>query len=119
MDRDSHAAASRSGAPSRREDPERQSAAQEPASDSQHRRSTPDLLAYLDVSISQLRSELAALRSLLEEQASAGSAQKARMVTLNMALNGAPRDEAERYLSENFGLDDYRALLDEVYGTAS
>ena len=119
MERDAHAAVSRSEAFSRREDPERQSPGHEPVSAAQHPRATPDLLAYLDASISQLRSELAALRSRLDEQASAGSEQKARMVILNMRLNGAPREEAERYLSENFALTDSSALLDDVYGTAS
>jgi hypothetical protein len=32
-----------------------------------------------------------------------------------MALNGTPRDETARYLSQNFDLDDQDALLDEVY----
>jgi DivIVA domain-containing protein len=39
----------------------------------------------------------------------------ARLIALNMALNGTPRDETDRYLSENFELDDRDALLDEVY----
>jgi len=39
----------------------------------------------------------------------------ARVIALNMALNGSPRDEIARYLSENFELDDPEALLDEVY----
>jgi DivIVA domain-containing protein len=41
----------------------------------------------------------------------------ARLVALNMALNGTPRDETERYLSENFQLDDRMTLLDEVYSS--
>jgi hypothetical protein len=32
-----------------------------------------------------------------------------------MALNGTPRDETARYLSQNFDLDDQDSLLDEVY----
>jgi hypothetical protein len=32
-----------------------------------------------------------------------------------MALNGTPRDETARYLSQNFELDDQDGLLDEVY----
>lgn len=39
----------------------------------------------------------------------------ARLVALNMALNGAPREETERYLDENFSLSDPVALLDDVY----
>jgi DivIVA domain-containing protein len=39
----------------------------------------------------------------------------ARLIALNMALNGTPRDETDRYLSENFELVDRGGLLDEVY----
>ena len=42
-------------------------------------------------------------------------AEGARLIALNMALNGTPRDETARYLSANFELDDQDALLDEVY----
>ena len=34
-----------------------------------------------------------------------------------MALNGTPRDETDRYLSENFELNDRDQLLDEVYSS--
>ena len=43
----------------------------------------------------------------------------ARVIALNMALGGSPRDETARYLSENFELDDPDALLDEVYARAA
>ena len=54
------------------------------------------------------------------EEAPAGGrsirgAEGARLIALNMALNGTPRDETARYLSQNFDLDDQDALLDEVY----
>jgi hypothetical protein len=39
----------------------------------------------------------------------------ARVIALNMALNGSSREETARYLSENFELEDPEALLDEVY----
>ncbi|HEV2776984.1 MAG TPA: DivIVA domain-containing protein [Solirubrobacteraceae bacterium] len=41
----------------------------------------------------------------------------ARLIALNMALNGQSRDETDRYLAENFDLSDRAALLDEVYAT--
>jgi DivIVA domain-containing protein len=41
----------------------------------------------------------------------------ARLVALNMALNGTSREETDRYLSENFDLADRGGLLDEVYAT--
>jgi DivIVA domain-containing protein len=44
-------------------------------------------------------------------------AEGARLIALNMALNGTPREETARYLSENFQLSDADALLDEVYAS--
>ena len=41
----------------------------------------------------------------------------ARLIALNMALNGTPRDETDRYLAENFQLEDRDGLLDEVYAS--
>jgi hypothetical protein len=42
----------------------------------------------------------------------------ARLVALNMALSGKPREETASYLRENFDLDDADALLDDVYARA-
>ncbi len=39
----------------------------------------------------------------------------ARLIALNMALDGIPREETARYLEENFELEDAKAILDEVY----
>ncbi len=39
----------------------------------------------------------------------------ARLIALNMALNGMPREEADRYLADNFQLGDRGAILDEIY----
>jgi DivIVA domain-containing protein len=41
----------------------------------------------------------------------------ARLIALNMALNGSTREETDRYLAENFELSDRSALLDEVYAS--
>jgi DivIVA domain-containing protein len=41
----------------------------------------------------------------------------ARLVALNMALNGTPREETDQYLAENFTLSDRAGLLDEVYAS--
>ncbi len=41
----------------------------------------------------------------------------ARLVALNMALNGQSREETDRYLAENFDISDRSSLLDEVYST--
>ena len=43
----------------------------------------------------------------------------ARVIALNMALNGSSREETAHYLSENFELDHPEALLDEVYARVS
>ncbi len=39
----------------------------------------------------------------------------ARLVALNMALNGQTREQTDRYLKANFELSDRDALLEEVY----
>jgi hypothetical protein len=47
--------------------------------------------------------------------AAGGEVDGARLVALNMALNGEPRAETERYLAEHFELPDRGKLIDEVY----
>jgi DivIVA domain-containing protein len=42
----------------------------------------------------------------------------ARLIALNMALGGTPREETARYLAEHFELADAEALLDDVYQRA-
>jgi DivIVA domain-containing protein len=42
----------------------------------------------------------------------------ARLIALNMALDGTPREEAARYLAEHFALADPDGLLDDVYSRA-
>jgi DivIVA domain-containing protein len=42
----------------------------------------------------------------------------ARLIALNMALGGSPREETARYLAEHFALADPEALLDDVYSRA-
>jgi DivIVA domain-containing protein len=44
-------------------------------------------------------------------------AEGARLIALNMALNGTPREETAKYLDENFSLSDAGGLLDEVYAS--
>jgi DivIVA domain-containing protein len=53
-----------------------------------------------------------------ERTGSAGNgddAEGARLVALNMALNGDSREETDRYLAENYEIEDRDKLLDEVY----
>ncbi len=42
----------------------------------------------------------------------------ARLIALNMALSGTPREETAAYLAEHFALADPDALLDDVYERA-
>jgi cell division septum initiation protein DivIVA len=41
----------------------------------------------------------------------------ARLIALNMALNGEAREATDKYLAENFDLEDRETLLDEVYAS--
>jgi DivIVA domain-containing protein len=47
--------------------------------------------------------------------APSGDLDGARLVALNMALNGESRTDTDRYLAENFELPDRKKLIDEVY----
>ena len=74
--------------------------------------------------LTALQAELASLIDELSKSSSAGPltsgvAESARLVALNMALSGAPREEADRYLAENFELENRRGLLDEVYASVA
>jgi DivIVA domain-containing protein len=42
----------------------------------------------------------------------------ARLIALNMALSGTPREETAAYLSEHYALEDADTLLDDVYRRA-
>jgi hypothetical protein len=44
-----------------------------------------------------------------------GDLDGARLVALNMALGGEPREQIDRYLAKSFQLADRTKLLDEVY----
>jgi DivIVA domain-containing protein len=50
-----------------------------------------------------------------EAGASGSDVDGARLIALNMALNGESRADTERYLAENFQLPDRLKLIDEVY----
>ena len=54
---------------------------------------------------------------LAEAGAGSDDVEGARLIALNMALHGTPREETDRYLAENFTLADRAQLLDEVYAT--
>ena len=50
-----------------------------------------------------------------DEEAGGSDLDGARLIALNMALNGESRADTERYLAENFQLPDRLKLIDEVY----
>jgi vacuolar-type H+-ATPase subunit H len=56
-------------------------------------------------------------RALPDSAPASDETEGARLIALNMALNGTPRDETARYLGENFQLSDRDRLLDEVYAS--
>lgn len=87
-----------------------------------------ELSAKLSESVDALAAELRALAERLRAEASEARSEArretparsddvdgARLVALNMALNGDSREETERYLAENFDVPDRDRLLDEVY----
>ena len=57
-------------------------------------------------------------RPKAEPQAKPDDEEAARLVALDMALAGTPRDETEQYLAEHYTLADPGAILDDVYGLA-
>jgi DivIVA domain-containing protein len=76
---------------------------------------------YLETS-SEAGDDSAAIAALAPDQEPASGeasddAEGARLIALNMALNGTPREETDRYLAANFRLEDRDALLDEVYAS--
>ena len=62
--------------------------------------------------------DIAAAPSANGDEAGTGDEAGARLIALNMALSGTPREETARYLAEHFKLDDPETLLDDVYERA-
>ena len=58
-----------------------------------------------------------AATAAVPEPAGGEGEEGARLVALDMALSGTPREETERYLAEHFDLADRDTLLDEVYAS--
>jgi DivIVA domain-containing protein len=57
----------------------------------------------------------AAQAPALQAGPATGDLDGARLIALNMALNGESREDTDRYLAENFELADRGKLVDEVY----
>lgn len=88
------------------------------------------LLSGLRSSAESLTGSLEALRGAAPAPATAPDAPPAgngersrdeagaRLVALNMALEGAPREQAGRFLAEHYDIPDMEGLLDDVYTSA-
>jgi DivIVA domain-containing protein len=93
----------------------------EPAGRQEAERSAPALEEEADADLADVAAEETPVSEAPAEPATADAsgngddAEGARLIALNMALNGTPREETERYLAENFQLEDRETLLDEVY----
>jgi hypothetical protein len=61
------------------------------------------------------RQRIAGAAGMGAAEVDSGDLDSARLVALNMALNGDSREDAERYLAENFTLADRGKLIDEVF----
>jgi DivIVA domain-containing protein len=61
--------------------------------------------------------EVAEAEPTVDGERGSDDSEGARLIALNMALNGTPREETDRYLAENFQLSDRGGLLDEVYSS--
>jgi hypothetical protein len=78
----------------------------------------PDREDDIDETIAAAEAAAARGPEVAESATDSGSGEGARVIALNMALSGTPRDETARYLAENFQLEDPDALLDDVYARA-
>ncbi|HEV3229015.1 MAG TPA: DivIVA domain-containing protein [Solirubrobacteraceae bacterium] len=74
--------------------------------------------AALEAAIEEEEAEEAEEAEAIAEAAEVSDdVEGARLIALNMALNGQSREEADRYLADNFDLADRETLLDEVYAS--
>jgi DivIVA domain-containing protein len=77
------------------------------------------LRGELTTLLDALRAALVAEPAASAEPAAApGTDDGARLVALDLALNGTPREQVDRYLAEHFEVGDRSALLDDVYAAA-
>lgn len=76
------------------------------------------LRGELSMLLEALGSRPAAVAEQPAEPAAAADDAGARLVALELALNGTPREQAEAVLAEQFTLADRRELLDDVYAAA-
>jgi DivIVA domain-containing protein len=74
--------------------------------------------AELDSAVAAPADEVEVVEEVYVEETStpvSSDVDGARLIALNMALNGESRSDTERYLAENFSIPDRLKLIDEVY----
>jgi len=76
---------------------------------------TAEPAAHVDPEAPPPRQRIAGSAGTGSGDLDSGDLDSARLVALNMALNGDSREDAERYLAENFTLADRGKLIDEVF----
>jgi DivIVA domain-containing protein len=89
-----------------------------PAGAPQHYEPEPQQSAFdteLDSALAAPAAQPAAPQGAPAAGGEGGDVDGARLIALNMALNGESLADAERYLAENFRLADRQKLIDEVY----
>ncbi len=74
-----------------------------------------DPQAHVDPESPGARTRITAEADAGAQPAEGGDLDGARLVALNMALNGESREAADRYLAENFTVTDRQKLINEVY----
>jgi hypothetical protein len=73
-------------------------------------------VAQLQQTIKQLDADIRRTRlAQPPDGAVAENGDRAGMIALNMALNGASRDETERYLEQSFSLPNPEHIVDAAY----
>jgi DivIVA domain-containing protein len=75
-------------------------------------------LADLQQRVGGLSSGERAPAQIEEPELTAPDDAGARLIALNMALTGTPREETARYLADHFAIADLDGLLDDVYSRA-
>jgi hypothetical protein len=75
----------------------------------------PDPQAHVDPESPTARTRITAEVDAGAQSPEGEDLDGARLVALNMALNGESREDADRYLAENFKVADRQKLIDEVY----
>ena len=89
-----------------------------PASAAKQAEAAANFDAELDTALASQEADVEVVEEVYVEEAATPASTDvdgARLIALNMALNGESRADTERYLAENFELPDRLKLIDEVY----